>query len=231
MQAPDGTSVATYQSNPGDVGGAAKLSYRTSTDLQHWSEPKPLARSLHPAAGDRMIDGALAYAAGGLILGYKYGLADGDQKQAFEIAFSPSGSLDGPWTFVGRPAISVFGDTLENYEFLQIDGRWHLVATTNVLDRPYFATLAGSPDSPQGWLHWSDGRVLDIPEEAWNHGAGVSSVTHEVANAIYLCDARALDGHFYAFYAGSDELTAFDGWGHAKIGVARSTDLVHWEVP
>jgi hypothetical protein len=230
-QAPDGTFVVTYQSDPGDVGGSAKLYYRTSRDLRTWTAARPLARALHPKAGDRMIDGALAYLGHGVILGYKYGLSDGAQKQAFEIAYSASGSLDGPWTLVGRPSISQYGDTFENYEFLRIDRRWHLIATTNTLDRPYFATLAGPPDDPRSWLDWVDGRVLDIPAEAWNSAPGPSSITHEVANAIYLCDARALDGHYYVFYAGSSELTDLGGWGHAKIGIARSTDLVHWEVP
>jgi hypothetical protein len=230
-QMPNGTYVVTYQSDPGDVGGAAKLYYRTSPDLKRWSDPKPLARTLHPRSTDRMIDGALAYVGGGVILGYKYGSSDGTQKQAFEIAYSPSGSLDGPWTFIGRPSISAFGDTFENYEFLQIDGRWHMVATTNTLDRPYIATLAGDPTQPASWLHWTGGRVLNIPAEAWNSAPGPSGVTHEVANAIYLCDAREIDGHYYAFYMGSNELTQFGGWGHAKIGIARSTDLVHWQVP
>jgi hypothetical protein len=231
VQAPDGTYVVTYQSNPGDVGGAAKLYYRTSRDLISWSAAKPLARALHPAAGDRMIDGALAYVGRGVILGYKFGLANGSQRQAFEIAYSPSGSLDGPWSLIGRPAISQFGDTFENYEFLQIDGRWRVVATTNTLDRPYFATLGGAPDDPRSWLDWVGGRVLDISAEPWNTAPGLSGVTHEVANAIYLCDARALDGHYYVFFMGSNELTEFGGWGHAKIGIARSTDLVHWQVP
>jgi hypothetical protein len=231
VQAPDGTFVVTYQSNPADVGGAAKLYYRTSRDLTIWSAPKPLARTLYPKRTDRMIDAALAYVGNGLILGFKYGVTDGNQKQAFEIAYSPSGSLGGPWTLVGRPNISVFGDTVENYEFLKLDGSWRVIATTNTLDRPYFATLAGPPDDPRSWLTWNNGRVLDIPAEAWNSAPGPSGVTHEVANAIYLCDARALDGHYYVFYMGSQELTEFGGWGHAKIGIARSTDLVHWSVP
>ena len=230
-QAPDGTFVITYQSDPGDVGGSAKLYYRTSRDLVTWTAPKSLARTLHPRNADRMIDGALAFVGHGVMLGYKYGVTDGTQQQAFEIAYSPSGSLDGPWTLVGRPSISQFGDTFENYEFLEIDRRWHLVATTNTLDRPYFATLQGAADNPRSWLHWVGGRVLDIPAVAWNSAPGPTSVTHEVANAVYLCDARALDGHYYVFYAGSAELTDFGGWGHAKIGIARSTDLVHWEVP
>jgi hypothetical protein len=231
VRAPDGSYVVTYQSNPGDVGGAAKLYYRTSRDLTTWSRAKPLARTLHPAPGDRMIDGALAYIGTGVILGFKYGVTDGSQRQAFEIAYSPSGSLAGPWQLVGRPSISEFGDTFENYEFLRIDGRWRIIATTNTLDRPYFASLDGSPSSPSSWLHWSGGRILNIPAEAWNSAPGLSGATHEVANAIYLCDARALDGHYYVFYAGSSELTAFGGWGHAAIGIARSTDLVHWTVP
>jgi hypothetical protein len=232
VQAPDGNYVVTYQSNPGETGGgAAKLYYRTSRDLQHWSRAKPLARALHPNRNDRMIDGALAYTGNGLILGFKYGLVGGSQPQAFEIAWSPSGSLDGPWQLVGRPTISEFGDTFENYEFLRIDGVWHLVATTNTLDRPYLATLGGPPSKPRSWLDWRGGRVLDIPAEHWNSAPGVSSVTHEVANAIYLCDARATDGYYYVFYAGSAELTQFGGWGHAAIGIARSTDLVHWSVP
>jgi hypothetical protein len=231
VQEPDGKYVVTYQSNPGDLGGAAKLYYRTSHDLEHWSSAKSLARTLHPQPRDRMIDGALAYTGHGLILGYKYGLADGSQRQAFEIAWSPSGSLDGPWQLIGRPSVSEFGDTFENYEFFRLDGRWHLIATTNTLDRPYFATLAGSPSDPHSWLDWTGGRILDIPAEHWNSAPGLSSVTHEVANAIYLCDARAIDGHYYVFYAGSPDLTQFGGWGHAAIGIARSTDLTHWTVP
>jgi hypothetical protein len=32
-------------------------------------------------------------------------------------------------------------------------------------------------------------------------------------------------------YAGSTDLTRVGGWGHARIGLARSTDLVNWQVP
>ena len=68
-----------------------------------------------------------------------------------------------------------------------------------------------------------------MPGESFNSGAGVSSVGYEHANSAFLCVGPA--GEDYLTYAGSTELTQFGGWGHARIGLARSTDLVHWEVP
>jgi hypothetical protein len=237
VRSPSGTYVVTYDSNP-DVpatGPQSKLYYRTSTDLSHWSAPRPLALSLHPAPGDRMIDAALAWTGHGLILGYKYGSATGSATQHFEMAWSPSGSLDGPWTLIGRPDIVVHGDTIENYEFVAVAGRWHLVATSNTFDQPWMFTLSGDPTSPSSWLHWTQARMLVIPGQSWDTGSGISSVSFEHANSVFLCDARtgasAQRGYYYVTYAGSSELTQFGGWGHAEIGIARSTDLVHWQVP
>jgi len=106
------------------------------------------------------------------------------------------------------------------------------VATSNNLDQPWIFTLAGDPDTPSGWLRWTDGYELDVPSEAFNSGTGLSGVGYEHANSAFVCDASAQPGHFtYLLYAGSDELTQFGGWGHAAIGVARSTDLIHWQVP
>jgi len=147
------------------------------------------------------------------------------------VAWSPSGSLAGPWHPVGRPDISLYGDTVENYEFLTIGGRWYLVATSNTLDQPWLFSLSGPASVPSSWLHWTNGRQLQIPAQSWDSGPGLSSVTYEHANSVFLCDARKADGYVYATYAGSDELTQFDGWGHAEIGIARSKDLVHWQVP
>lgn len=73
--------------------------------------------------------------------------------------------------------------------------------------------------------------MLDIPGQTWDSGPGLSSVDYEHANSVYLCDAHAADGEYYVTYSGSNELTSFGGWGHATIGIARSTDLVHWHVP
>ena len=222
--------MVTYDSPPDEQGRAqAKLYYRTSADLVHWSGPRRLAPAVHPAPRVRMIDAALAWTGRGLILGYKVGVTSG--RQAFEVAWSRSGSLGGPWTVLGRPAISVYGDTFENYELLVVDGRWRLVATSNTLDQPWMFTLEGNPEDASSWLHWSRGEQLAIPAEAWNTGPGISSVGFEHANSVFLCVVPGRAGDVYATYAGSSELTEFGGWGHAAIGVARSTDLVHWTVP
>jgi hypothetical protein len=221
--------VVTYQSDPGETTppGPAKLYYRTSRDLDHWTLPKRLGATIHPLASDRLIDPALAWTSHGLFLGYKYGAA----QQHFELAWSPSGSLDGPWTLVGRPAITVYGDTIENYQFVSIDGVWNLLATSNRLDQPWMFSLRGHPADPQGWLDWSAGRKLDIPTGGWDHAAGIPSVSYENANSAYLCDARTLDGWFYLLYVGTNELKSYGGWGHTLLGVARSRDLLSWQVP
>jgi hypothetical protein len=228
-----GGYLVTYQSDPGAAPPSqdqSRLFYRTSTDLRTWSEPHRLAWSLAPAPGDRMIDGSFVFTGHDLLLGFKY--SSPTQPDVFELARSTSGLPRGPWQLVGRPDIEVDDGTVENYEFVTAGGQWRLVATSNNLDQPWLFTLTGDPDRARGWLQWSAGYPLSIPSERFNTGPGISSIGFEHANSAYLCDASVQPGHFfYLFYAGSDELTRFDGWGHAKIGVARSTDLVHWEVP
>ncbi len=125
VRAPSGEFVSTYDSPPGETGPIqAKLYFRTSSDLVHWSGPQPLAPALYPSAGVRMIDPALAFTGNGLILAYKVGTTS--QTQAFEIAWSKNGSLQGPWVVIGRPTIRVYGDTFENYE-IGLD-RWSVAS-------------------------------------------------------------------------------------------------------
>jgi hypothetical protein len=227
---PDGTLVITYQSFVHDVhGGLAKLYYRTTSDFVHFSPARPLLRPLLDAPSDREIDAALAWTPAGLLLGFKTDNADGTQ--SFEIARSASGSLDGPWQLVGRPDIRVYGDTIENYQFVALDGRWKLLATSNQLDRPFLFDLVGNVHQPRGWLRWSAGRRLEVPQEAWNTGTGITGSTYEHANCAFLVDQRSRDGHFYLVYEDAPEMSSFGGEGHGKLSVARSTDLVHWSVP
>ena len=230
---PSGRFVVTYQSDPGasdPAGTQARLYYRTSPDLTSWSTPHPLAWSLAPSPPDRMIDGALVSTGNQLLLGYKF--SSPTQPDVFEMARSVTGRPEGPWQLLGRPDITVNGGTVENFEFLTAAGRWRLVATSDNLDQPWLFTLVGDPRTAQGWLQWSAGYRLDVPSERFNSGPGLSSVGYEHANSAFLCDASSLPaGFYYLLYAGSDELNQLGGWGHAKIGVARSTDLVHWYVP
>ncbi len=212
---PAGEFVVTYQTPTG-------LDYRVSPDssLQKWSSPHPLGRGL----AHRMIDAALAFTGHGVILGFKAGTT----KQHFEIAWAPS--LTATFHLVGRPDIVVYGDTVENYEFLTVDGAWNMVATSNTLDQPFLFTLApGDPANPKTWLQWSTGRELMIPSQSFNTGPGISSVGFEHANSAFLCVGP--EGEDYLTYAGSQELTAYGGWGHARIGIARSSDLSNWQVP
>ena len=113
-------------------------------------------------------------------------------------------------------------------------GRWHLVATSNTFDQPWIFTLSGNPtDSRRPGSTGPERESSSSPEQSWDSGPGLSSVGFEHANSVFLCDARTHTGtgYYYVTYAGSDELTRFGGWGHAAIGIARSTDLVHWQVP
>ncbi len=230
VQAPDGTWVITYQSFVHDVaGGEAKLYYRTTPDFRTFSPARPLGRELHPGAADRMIDAAVAWTPAGLLLAYKVGVKDG--AQAFELARSRTGLLDGPWELVGRPDISVFGDTIENYQLLPMGGSWRLLATSNQFDRPFLFTLAGNPRDPRGWLHWSKGHELQIPQEPWNPGRGITGATSEHANCAFVVNRGAIVGRYYLVYADSPERTAFGGAGHAQLALARSRDLVRWSVP
>ena len=210
-----GPYVVTYNSHTRDQDGDPKLYARTSFDFRTWSPPRRLAPDVRPRPDDYLIDAAVAHTPAGPILGYNR------NADRFELAWSPSGSLDGPWRYIGAADTGPF----ENYQFLVIDGTWHLVGTTIPVHRELLYRLDGPPDRPQSWLHWTLVRELAIPAQAWNRSPG------EVANALFLCDARPLDGHWYAFYAGSTELDRFGGRGHAKVGIARSADLVRWDVP
>jgi hypothetical protein len=218
VREPTGQFVVTYQTQ----GAHSQLEYRVSASptLRHWSS----ARALGHGLAARMIDGALAFTGDGVILGFKAGTTT----QHFEIAWAPS--LNGHFHVIGRPDITYFNDTVENYEFLTIHGVWHLVATSNTLDEPLIYTIGpGNPSHAATWLGWRNGHQLMIPAQTFNSGTGIPSVDYETANSAFLCVGPG--GENYLTYAGSTELTSFGGWGHAAIGIARSRGLTGWQVP
>jgi hypothetical protein len=211
----NGEWLVTFNSHTRDVvGKLPKLYARTTRDFVTFGPARRIARSLYPT-DERLIDAAVAHAPIGLILAYK-------RSQTFTLAHAPSGRIEGPWTVLGAPAI----EGLENYQFLRIDGAWHLLGTSLAGHRPTLFRLEGDPSKPRDWLRWTKIRSLEVPQEDWNRD--------ERANAAFLCDARAADGFWYLFYAGSSpdpRGDRFEGRGHAKIGIARSRDLVRWSVP
>ena len=223
--AEDGTLVITAQVRDPDDPEVSRIEVSTSDDPDGpWSEPRELLPDELP--GERTIDAALAHTDLGLFLLFKRGLHT-SADQHVELAWSESGALDGPWEVLGEPDLPLS----ENFEFLPIDGTWHVLATSIPVHEPVLYELGGDPGDERSWLHWEKVRAFDVPEESWNTGPGLAGVDHETANSAYLCDARGVDGSWYLFYAGSTELTTFEGRGHAKIGLARSKDLEHWDVP
>jgi hypothetical protein len=200
----------TYNSHTTDENGAEpKLYYRTSTDLATWSDAHRIHIDGVDADADRLIDAALAFDAGHAYLMFK-------REQAANVAVSTSGSLDGPWTSLG----AVTPAQLENYQLLQIDGTWHMLATTIPIHEP---TLYTTTD----FQAWDKVSTFAIEPQDWNTGGNV--LDHEVANAAYLVDRRADTGYWNLVYAGSTDLTTFGGRGHSSLGIARSTDLMTWE--
>lgn len=248
---PDGAYVLAFNSHTTDVDGTEEDLYvRTGPNLNALGQRQRLAHSTHPADDERLIDTALAHAEIGLVIGYKLG-------QAFELAYSPQGAVDGEFEIIGQPgfeqqmAPGTGMPGIENYQFLQLDGIWHLLATeipaiAELAERGFRAgtgvgvsgpqhrtllfTLEGDPSAPEGWLEWSDGRELTVPQEDWNSPQDGSS-DYERQNAAFLCDLTDVDGFYYLLYAGSRELSTFDGRGHAALGIARSRDLETWEIP
>jgi hypothetical protein len=223
-----------YQAPTGRAEDARTLLHSTSRDLVDWSAPVDFAASvLDPAL--RNIDGALAHHGGRFFLGWK-------SVQSFLVTRSAGPELDGRWLEpLPVDARLRFGPSsmshawAENFQFLQLDGAWHMVATARApglpLSRhvytgshePHLYLMDGSGEELADWTRWICKRRLEIPQEDWNRGMH--------ANSAFLADWREHDGHFYLFYAGSQDHERFGGRGHAKLGVARSRDLVRWEVP
>src|SRR5262249_446165 len=133
---------------------------------------------------------------------------------------STTGTLAGPWQLIGRPHISVYGDTIENYQFLHLDDRWLLLATSNMFDRPELFQLHGDPARPSDWLDWPSARELHVPQEQWNPGRGITGTTYEHANSAFLIDRQANDGHFYLVYEDAPEMSSFDMQGHGVLSIA-----------
>jgi hypothetical protein len=223
---PDVSQVAkrffmVYQSE--DPTRDRRLFWSESTNLRDWTRGKPLAPTFRPK--ERLIDGALAWHDSFFYLA-------GKATQQFWV--SRAKSMDGPWDEPIQAGAD--GEWAENFQFLNIDGVWRMVATGRQpadwkprgggtytgSHEPYIYKMEGPGTSLEHWSKWTNRTLLSVPFEKWN------TVMH--ANSAFLCDWRQHDGWFYLFYAGSTDDQRFAKRGHGKIGVARSRDLATWYV-
>jgi len=227
------TWYIVFQKNHPNIDSPLRLFCSTSKDLIHWTEPMHLVPN-EKEPKEREIDGALAVADGHFILGYK-----ADQK--FYVTFSVENTVGGKWIEPKRASagegpwpLEEIVTWAEDFQFIKIDGKWRMIATGMLYGippieytwghEPYIYEMkSSSPENLADWTEWVSKTRLEIPYEDWN------IVMH--ANSAHLCDWRKYDGYFYLFYAGANDFWSFNRRGHGKIGVARSRDLVTWEVP
>lgn len=213
---------------PGWGPEAASPLLRISRNLTIWTKPVPLLPGLTEA---RNIDPAIAwegdYAYIAIKRKQKLHMTRVTREALGTIAWEPlqQGALDGAWG--------------EQFQMLQLDSAWHMLATgrrANVFQmmclawypytcnhHPFLYTRKDTGSDLAAWTRWTGRRELRIPQERWN------KAMH--ANGAYLADWRQYDGYYYLFYAGSADHTSFNNRGHCKIGMARSRDLYTWVVP
>lgn len=211
----DGAYYLTYNSWGDKRDKPNQLFMARSTDMVSW-KIYPLAHEI--TKNERAIDAALVKdRAGRYILFYK--------KNQEPVAAWTRNLHSGPWTSLGKVSGGLVW--FENSQLIEIDGKWHLLCKTQMNGASMGSMIIEEPSSEscrlEDWTRFIDFRMLDIPVESFN--------TRSHANAPFLVDWRDRDGYFYLLYAGSTEGNTHAGRGDNKLGLARSHNLVSWEVP
>lgn len=220
------TWYLVYNSWGGKRDQPNQLFYARSNDLEHWEHDIPLARNL--TAGKDIIDGAVACHDGRFYLIYHEWRINRERVKLNRIAVADS--MDGEFRFIGdgyvrflMPDGNENGLKHENFEFIRIEDVWLLLSTDYRPHNPYLYRISGSPDDEASWQTWTEGRKLIVPEEHFN--------TRHRANSAFMADWREHDGYVYLLYAGHIEDESHAGRGNNTLGLARSQDLVDWQVP
>ncbi|MEQ8704828.1 MAG: hypothetical protein RIC19_12955 [Phaeodactylibacter sp.] len=220
-----GKYILTYNSWGDKKGKPNQLFYAVSEDLEHWERDIPLAHEL--TTDKRAIDASLAYHEGKYILSWK------GKKGKTRMACSESDLDSFQFINFGYPVYLMReggenGMIHENYEYFQADDQWWCLTTDYAYNpyrehAPYLYKLKEAPSQFPSWLQWEDGYKITIPiEKGFN--------TSYAANAAFICDGRAYDGYYYMIYAGRTENKTHAKRGDNKLGLARSRDLVNWDI-
>jgi hypothetical protein len=131
------------------------------------------------------------------------------------VSVSRTRDIEGYW---GPAAV---GPPLNLPRFLRLGDGWSVLGSQRAGLTPAISALTGDEDKATGWLKWGTPTPLSVPTQAWNAGVPATGAS--------LCDARGIDGFAYLFFAASDT-TDFVA-GHGVIGLARSRDLITWQLP
>lgn len=203
----DGRFLLTATEVAADVVKPVTWAWR-SDDLSHWDTREAFDPEQGTGLARETSAVTLGHAERGLIA---MSTEDGDSL----VSIAREGEIDAGWTPAG------VGPPLALARFLRLDDAWAVLGSQRVDQAPALATLEGREDKVAGWASWSTPRRLTVPTQAWNAGVPATGAT--------LCDARGIDGFAYLFFAGSDTLDFVAG--HGVIGLARSRDLLTWELP
>ncbi|NJK95418.1 MAG: hypothetical protein HC905_11345 [Bacteroidales bacterium] len=140
-------------------------------------------------------------------------------KRVQEPLISVADSLDDSnWKIIGRPVKTWF----ENGQFIEIDKKIYMMVTSEG-HLPAITRMKGNGKADQDWLQWEDLRNIPLPVEEFNK--------FQTSNAASINDWRVNDGYFYMLYAGKTEGISHNRRGDNKLGIARSKDLINWEIP
>jgi hypothetical protein len=224
-----GKYILSYNGWGDKKGKVNQLYYAISEDLENWDKDHPLGRDV--TRGFRAIDAAMAFHNNRYYLFYKESKPIGRLPRVDLTRVAWSEKLEGPWEFAYSgyvqfvPEDTSYTERIhENFRLLQIDGKWHMQNTGYWPHEPYIFEIAGNPDEKGWWTVWRNGSKVEIPvQKDFN--------TAHRANAAHLKDWRKYDGYFYLLFAGNTENKSFWSRGHNRLGLARSKDLIHWEVP
>ena len=194
----------TYNSWGDKPGKPNQLFYAVSDNLIHWKKHLPLASPITKEV--RAIDAAIYPYEDSIMLIWK-------KKQTPQISMA-KGYNSQKWNNHGSLNIG----WIENGQFIEIDGKLHLVGTVKKHLQKIFELK--HPDSLTQWIEKTE---ITVPEESFN--------TDERVNAGFLFDNTKVDGYYYYIYAGRTESMSHAGRGDNKLGLARSKDLIEWSIP